>query len=149
MLFRSALPGTHRSRARKLLGDMTARTHPGNKLHGARNRRCNTPCDTCWIRRLSAYDIQVGYLSRELRSGRLAAVLEEGHWDSCASMESPRFLRLRRISEWWNEMHLVCITFLLYTKTVQICTVLVLKALAAWNYDIRLLAMWIAKSTIG
>ncbi len=80
---------------------------------------------------------------------RLAAVLEEGRWDSCASMESPRFLRLRRISEWWNEMHLVCITFLLYTKTVQICTVLVLKALAAWNYDIRLLTMWIAKSTIG
>jgi len=26
---------------------------------------------------------------------------------------------------------------------------LVLKALAAWNYDIRLLTMWIAKSTIG
>ena len=79
---------------------------------------------------------------------RLAAVLEEGRWDSCASMESPRFLRLRRISWWWNEMHLVCITFLLYTKTVQNRTVLVLKALPACNFDIRLLTMRIAKSTI-
>ena len=59
-----------------------------------------------WIRRLSAYDIQVGYLSWELHSGRLAAVLEEGRWDSCASMKSPRFLRLRCTSEWWNEMRL-------------------------------------------
>ena len=92
--------------ARKLLGDITVRTPPGDKLHGARNRRCNTPCDTCWIRRLSAYDIQVGYLSWELHSGRLAAVLEEGRWDSCASMKSPRFLRLRCTSEWWNEMRL-------------------------------------------
>lgn len=44
---------------------------------------------------------------------------------------------------------LVCITFPLYTKTVQYRTVLILKALTACNFDIRLLTMRIAKSTIG
>ena len=118
-----SLDNTSGSRARKLLGDIAARTHPGDKLHGAMNRRCNTPCDTCWIRRLSAYDIQVGYLSWELRSGRLAAVLEEGRWDSCASMESPRFLRLRRISGWWNEMRptLYYIPIVHQSSTVLYC----------------------------